>query len=89
MALEKAMITNTTTGDKVTVLFNPEEYRLNRDINYAQIAVPGLSGAAAAVRARQHADARDGAVPRHLRGAREGSRSREPGGRRRAARCGT
>jgi nucleoid-associated protein YgaU len=26
------------------VLFNPEEYSLNRDINYAQIAVPGLSG---------------------------------------------
>ena len=24
------------------VLFNPEEYSLNRDINYAQIAIPGL-----------------------------------------------
>jgi hypothetical protein len=44
MALEKATITNLSRGDRVTVLFNPEEYSLNRDINYAQIAVPGLSG---------------------------------------------
>jgi len=27
----------------VNVLFNPEEYTVNRDIQYAQIAVPGLS----------------------------------------------
>lgn len=44
MALEKATITNLTRSTNVTVLFNPEEYSLNRDINYAQIAVPGLSG---------------------------------------------
>ncbi len=44
MALEKATITNLTSGERVSVLFNPEEYSLNRDINYAQIAVPGLSG---------------------------------------------
>ncbi|MFZ2162584.1 MAG: hypothetical protein WAW02_10235 [Sideroxyarcus sp.] len=44
MALEKATITNLTLNEKMTVLFNPEEYSLNRDINYAQIAVPGLSG---------------------------------------------
>lgn len=44
MALEKATITNLTLNKKITVLFNPEEYSLNRDINYAQIAVPGLSG---------------------------------------------
>ena len=44
MALEKATIINLTRGDKVRVLFNPEEYSLSRDINYAQIAVPGLSG---------------------------------------------
>ena len=42
MALEKATLTNLTTGVPSTVLFNPEEYSLNRDINYAQIAVPGL-----------------------------------------------
>ena len=44
MALEKATISNLTTGERVTVLFNPEEYSVNRDINYAQIASPGASG---------------------------------------------
>jgi hypothetical protein len=44
MALEKATISNLTSGVRTAVLFNPEEYSLNRDINYAQIAVPGLSG---------------------------------------------
>ena len=43
MALEKAIITNTVTGEHVPVMFNPEEYTLNRDINYAQTAIPGLS----------------------------------------------
>ena len=41
--LEKAVITNTVSGGRVPVLFNPEEYTVNRDINYAQAAVPGLS----------------------------------------------
>lgn len=41
--LEKATVTNTVTGDRIPVLFNPEEYSLKRDINYAQAAVPGLS----------------------------------------------
>lgn len=43
MALEKATITNTVTGEKVAVMFNPEEYTLQRENNFAQIAVPGLS----------------------------------------------
>ncbi len=43
MPLEKAIITNTVTGQQIPVQFNPEEYSLNRDINYAQAAVPGLS----------------------------------------------
>jgi hypothetical protein len=43
MALEKALITNTVNAESVAVLFNPEEYTLNKDINYAQAAVPGLS----------------------------------------------
>jgi nucleoid-associated protein YgaU len=43
MSLEKAVITNTVTADKVPVMFNPEEYTVNRDINYAQAAIPGLS----------------------------------------------
>lgn len=40
--LEKATITNTVTGENSEVLFNPEEYTINRDNNFAQIAVPGL-----------------------------------------------
>lgn len=43
MALEKATLTNTVTGEKIAVLFNPEEYTVNKDINYAQTAIPGLS----------------------------------------------
>lgn len=43
MPLEKALITNTVTGTGIPVQFNPEEYTLNRDINYAQAAIPGLS----------------------------------------------
>ena len=43
MALEKALVTNTVNAESVAVLFNPEEYTLNKDINYAQAAVPGLS----------------------------------------------
>lgn len=42
-SLEKAVITNTNTGERVQVQFNPEEYTLSKDINYAQTAVPGLS----------------------------------------------
>jgi hypothetical protein len=40
---EKAIITNTVTGDRIPVMFNPEEYTLNRDVNYAQAGVRGLS----------------------------------------------
>lgn len=43
MALEKAVITNTVTGERVAAQFNPEEYSIARDVNYAQAAVPGLS----------------------------------------------
>jgi nucleoid-associated protein YgaU len=42
-ALEKATITNTVSGQRIPVLFNPEEYSLKRDIGYAQATVPGLS----------------------------------------------
>ncbi len=44
MTLTKALITNTVTHDQITVLFNPEEYTVNKDNNYAQAAVPGLKG---------------------------------------------
>jgi len=39
----KAMLANTVTGDLVPVLFNPEEYVVDRQTNYAQTPVPGLS----------------------------------------------
>lgn len=43
MALEKAQIQNLTAGGTAyEVLFNPEQYSLNRGNNFAQIAVPGL-----------------------------------------------
>lgn len=44
MPMEKAIITNTVTGTKIPVMFNPEEYTVNREINYAQAVIPGLSG---------------------------------------------
>ena len=42
MGLEKARITNTDTGDRVDVMFNPEEYTIAKDNTFAQHAVPGL-----------------------------------------------
>lgn len=42
--LEKATLTNANTGRAVRVLFNPEEYTLAKDVNYAQSTIPGLSG---------------------------------------------
>jgi Contractile injection system tube protein/LysM domain len=43
MALEKATIVNTQTNESLTVHFNPEEYSLSRDNNFAQASVPGRS----------------------------------------------
>jgi len=43
MALEKALLTNTATSERIPVLFNPAEYTLKRDVSYARAAVPGLS----------------------------------------------
>lgn len=42
MALEKAIITDTERQQSVAVMFNPEEYAINKDNNYAQVAIPGL-----------------------------------------------
>jgi hypothetical protein len=44
MPMEKAIITNTVTGDKIPVLFNPSDYTVNQDVNYAQTIIPGLGG---------------------------------------------
>ncbi|MGH9673641.1 MAG: LysM peptidoglycan-binding domain-containing protein [Bryobacteraceae bacterium] len=43
MALEKAKITIEHTGEVIPVMFNPEEYALNKDNNFAALAIPGLS----------------------------------------------
>jgi nucleoid-associated protein YgaU len=43
MGLEKATITNTVTGERTEVMFNPEEYTVSRDVTFAQTPVPGLS----------------------------------------------
>ncbi len=42
MPLEKALITNLDTGEKIPAMFNPEEYTLNKDNNFAQQTIPGL-----------------------------------------------
>jgi nucleoid-associated protein YgaU len=43
MSLEKALLVNTINNEKTPVMFNPEEYSLNKENNYAQAAIPGLS----------------------------------------------
>ncbi len=43
MSLEMATLTNLDTGERVEVLFNPDEYTLNKDTTFAQAAIPGLS----------------------------------------------
>ena len=42
MALAKARITVEHTGRNIDVRFNPEEYSLNKDNNFASQAIPGL-----------------------------------------------
>lgn len=42
MALVKAQITVEHTGESFYVMFNPEEYSLNKDNNFASQAIPGL-----------------------------------------------
>jgi LysM repeat protein len=44
MGLAKLQITVKHTGQKLPVLFNPEEYTINKDNNIAAQAIPGLSG---------------------------------------------
>jgi len=43
MGLTKARITIEHTGESFDVQFNPEEYSLNKDNNFASQAIPGLS----------------------------------------------
>jgi hypothetical protein len=44
MALAKIKITVEHTKEDFHVLFNPEEYTINKDNNFASQAIPGLSG---------------------------------------------
>ncbi len=44
MGLTKLQITVEHSGQRLSVLFNPEEYTLNQDTNFASQAIPGLSG---------------------------------------------
>lgn len=44
MALEKAIVTNTVSGERIPVLFNPTEYELAREVTWAAASIPGLSG---------------------------------------------
>ena len=44
MGLAKAKITIEYSNQSFDVLFNPEEYTLNKDNNFAAQAIPGLSG---------------------------------------------
>ena len=43
MPLVKAQIIVKHTGEKIPVAFNPEEYTINRDNNFATQGIPGLS----------------------------------------------
>jgi hypothetical protein len=43
VALEHATLTNLDTGQRSEVLFNPDEYTLSKDNNFAQAAIFGLS----------------------------------------------
>ncbi len=42
MPLEKATITNTSTNEHIPVMFNPEEYSLDKANNFAEVGIPGL-----------------------------------------------
>jgi LysM repeat protein len=44
MPLTKIQILVKHSGEKLLVLFNPEEYTVNKDNNFASQAIPGLSG---------------------------------------------
>ncbi|MEP6464395.1 MAG: peptigoglycan-binding protein LysM, partial [Frankiaceae bacterium] len=41
MRLEKAVLTNTVSGERIPVMFNPENYTMSRESSYAQAVAPG------------------------------------------------
>src|SRR5262245_54480094 len=40
--LAKATILNTLTAERIPVMYNPEEYRLEQGNNFAEVGIPGL-----------------------------------------------
>src|SRR5262249_45152505 len=38
----KAIIINTQTGERISVMYNPEEYQLDQGNNFAEVGIPGL-----------------------------------------------
>jgi hypothetical protein len=41
--LAKAVIINTITNEKITVMYNPEEFKLDQGNNFAEVGIPGLN----------------------------------------------
>lgn len=41
--LEKATIINTVTNQKISVMYNPEEFKLDQGNTYAEVGIPGLN----------------------------------------------
>jgi hypothetical protein len=41
--LAKAVIVNTTTGDRIPVMYNPEQFSLDQGNNFAEVGIPGLN----------------------------------------------
>ncbi|GHO83198.1 CIS tube protein [Dictyobacter formicarum] len=41
--LAKALIINTATNNKITVMYNPEEFKLDQGNTFAEIGIPGLN----------------------------------------------
>jgi hypothetical protein len=41
--LAKAAIVNTHTGERIEVMYNPEEYKLETGNNFAEVGIPGLA----------------------------------------------
>jgi hypothetical protein len=41
--LAKAMIINTKTGERITVMYNPEQFTLDQGNDFAEVGIPGLN----------------------------------------------
>lgn len=41
--LAKATIINTVTNDRIAVMYNPEEFKLEQGNNFAEVGIPGLN----------------------------------------------